>query len=444
MDDFRNSTAFKAGVILVQRLRGAGFKAYFVGGSVRDMILGKVPKDIDIATSATPQQAAELFPHHHEVGMAFGVLVVVEDGIPFEIATLREEREYMDGRHPEIVTYTDDPQLDASRRDFTINAMFFDPLTNEIIDYFGGRDDLEAGVLRCVGEPELRFNEDYLRMLRAVRFATRFGLRIDPAVRAAILKLRNRVSCLSNERIRQELSAMLIGPRPADAMRMLSELGLLELLLPEVHEMHGVEQPPAYHPEGDVFVHTMLMLDHMALPSLELAWSVLLHDVGKPATRTVGKDGVSHFYGHEAKGARIAEKILTRLRFSREQTDAIVNAVANHMRFASIHLMKRAKLMRLMAEPYFLMELELHRLDCLSSNFLMGNFVLLLDELAKKSGKVELPPPLLSGQDLINLGLKPGPDFGRLLKDIEDLRLEGKINYREEALAAVRQIMKQP
>ena len=442
MQGFRNLPGFQAALNIVKRLREAGFFACFVGGSVRDMLLGRPPKDIDIATSATPEQAAELFPHHHEVGMAFGVLVVIEDGVPFEVATLREEREYMDGRHPEIITYTDDPKLDAARRDFTINAMFYDPVSHEIIDYFGGREDLDAGILRCVGDPVLRFGEDYLRMLRAVRFAVRFGLRIDPAVRAAIEQLKQNVGKLSCERIRQEMTLMLTGPRPAEAIRELSELGLLAFLLPEVEAMRGVEQPPQYHPEGDVFVHTMLMLEHMALPSLELAWSVLLHDVGKPLTRTVGEDGVAHFYGHEHAGAEMAEVILKRLRFSTAQTETITQAVASHMRFISVPRMRRPKLLRLMADPNFAMELELHRLDCLSSNMLMENFVFLLDEIAAKCGQVELPPPLLTGRDLIELGMKPGPAFGRILKKVEDLQLEGKISSREEALAAIRRTTK--
>lgn len=442
MNDFEKTSEYRAALAIVRRLRGAGFKAYFVGGAVRDALLGRPPKDIDIATSATPEQAAELFPHHHAVGAAFGVLVAVEDGIPFEVATLREEREYMDGRHPEIITYTDDPKLDAARRDFTINAMFYDPVNGEVIDYFGGRRDLERGVLRCVGDPEQRFNEDYLRMLRAVRFGVRFGLRIDPPAAAAIRRLKENAARLSGERVRQELTLMLTGPRPADAVRMLSEFGLLGVLLPEVEVMRGVEQPPEYHPEGDVFEHTMLMLEHMALPGVELAWSVLLHDVGKPAARTVGEDGVSHFYGHETAGAETAERVLKRLHFSNAQIETVTGAVASHMRFASVHLMKRARLRRLMAEPNFTMELELHRLDCLSSNRLMGNFVFLLDEMSAQAGQVELPPPLLNGRDLIALGLKPGVEFGRILKEIEDLRLEGRISSREEALAAVLQTVK--
>ncbi len=432
---FAKSPQYQGAFNILRQLRSSGYQAYFVGGSVRDMLIGHAPKDIDIATSASPERVGEIFPHHHKVGASFGVVVVVENGINFEVASLREEREYSDGRHPDKIFLTNDLSLDAARRDFTINAMYYDPLNSELIDFHHGREDLEQGILRCVGNPEQRFREDYLRMLRAVRFAARFRLRIDEAVTEAMWKLRHRVSVLSAERIRQELTLMLTGSNPAVAFRMLSELGILELVLPEAEALRGVEQPPQFHPEGDVFEHTLLMLEHMAYPSVELAWSVLLHDIGKPISLTRDADGTLHFYGHEWNGMGIAGNIMKRFRFSKEQTGAVVHAVGNHMRFASVHLMRHTKLLKMIAAPKFTMELELHRLDCLCSNGLMGNFAFLLDILNECDGQPEVLPPLLTGKDLLKLGIAPGPLYSQILKAVEEMRLEEKLSTKEEAIA---------
>jgi len=423
---------------LADLLHRHGYGAWLVGGSVRDALLSKPIKDIDLATTATPDQVRELFSHTVEVGAAFGIIVVVENGYNYEIATLREEREYADGRHPETVTYTTSPELDAARRDFTINAMFYDPAADRLLDFFGGREDLRLGVLRTVGDPACRFREDYLRMMRAVRFASRFGFALDPAALAVIRDLKSKVAGLSFERICAELDAMLTGPDPAGAIRLLHHTGLLAEVLPEVAAMDGVEQPPLFHPEGDVLTHTLLMLEHLGAPDSDLAWSVLLHDIGKPSTRLIGADGLAHFYTHEEVGAQMAEELLRRLRFPRRNLVRIVHAVRNHMRFAQVDKMKKSTWRRLLAEPDFPLELELHRIDCTSSHGLLQNYVLLLDRAAEVSAELPLPDPLLTGRDLLALGMKPGPAVGELLHWVRDQQLEGKLSSVEEALAAVR------
>ncbi|MHB9137924.1 MAG: CCA tRNA nucleotidyltransferase [Victivallaceae bacterium] len=431
---YSGSRVFQTAVRIVEKLRAAGYAGYFVGGAVRDMLLGKIPKDIDIATSATPEQAAAIFPRHYMIGAAFGILMIVEDDIPFELAAFREEREYADGRHPDTIKYTDRPELDAARRDFTINGMFYDPVAGQILDFNGGRQDLEKGILRTIGNAEQRFSEDYLRMLRAVRFTSRLGFQLEQKAADAILKLRHNVNCLSAERIHEELNLMLTGSAPADSIRLLHRLGLLELILPEVAAMDGVTQPEKFHPEGDVLQHTLIMLDHMAMPGIELAWSILLHDAGKPATMTIGEDGVEHFYRHEEKSAEIAESCLVRLKFSRKEIDSIVQAVKNHMRFAMVDKMRMPKLKRLIAEDNFALQLELHRIDCISSHSKLGNYLMLLDMINEADGETALPKPLINGRDLVAAGIKPGPEMGKILREIAELQLTGEISTKEEAV----------
>ncbi|MFA6102068.1 MAG: CCA tRNA nucleotidyltransferase [Victivallaceae bacterium] len=435
---FSGSRVFQTAARIVDKLRTAGYAGYFVGGAVRDMLLGKTPKDIDIATSATPQQAAEIFPRHYKIGVAFGILMIVEDDIPFELATFREEREYADGRHPETVKYTDSPELDAARRDFTINGMFYDPAANRILDFTGGQRDLEKGVIKTIGNAEQRFSEDYLRMLRAVRFTTRLGFELDREAADAILKLKHNLNRLSAERVRDELNLMLTGGTPAAAIRLLHKLGLLELALPEVAALDGVTQPEQFHPEGDVLTHTLLMLDHMPLPGIELAWSILLHDAGKPSTYSVGEDRIEHFYRHEEASAVIAESCLNRLKFSRKIMDTVVHAVKNHMRFAMVDRMRPPKLKRLIAEEDFPLQLELHRIDCISSHSKLGNYLLLLDSLHQAGGETALPEPLVNGRDLMAAGLKPGPRMGKILRQIAEMQLAGEISTQEDAIAFAR------
>lgn len=422
---------------IVRELKSRGFIAYFAGGVVRDMLLGKTSKDIDIVTSAKPDEIVRIFPRSYEIGAAFGIINVVVDGIPFEVATFREERGYLDGRHPTEVIFTDNPETDALRRDFTINGMFYDPADGKIYDFVGGRDDLSKGILRTIGKAEDRFSEDYLRILRAVRFCVRFGYELSEDIAPAVSKLVGNLSALSMERIRDELNKMLTGPEPDRALKMMLELGILKEILPEIAVMDGVTQHHEYHPEGDVFVHTSLMLSHMAFPDEELAWTVLLHDVGKPLTKSIGDDGVEHFYTHEQRGAELAEQILKRLRLPAKSIANIVHAVRQHMRYAHVQEMRPAKWKRLIAEETFPLELELHRIDCMSSHKFMSSFTFLLDKMHEQANEIKLPPPLVTGRDLIALGMKPGPEFGEILESIADLQLEGKITTREEALTQI-------
>jgi len=431
---------FKEAASIVSALRAQGHLAYFVGGAPRDIVLGLKPKDVDIACSATPDEVSKLFPRSHMIGASFGVVTVVaESGRNFEVASFREEREYLDGRHPERLHFTKDPRIDAQRRDFTINGMLFDPESGTVIDHVGGLQDLKAGVLRAIGDPATRFAEDHLRILRALRFSARFRLEMAPETEKAIPPLAPKLKQLSAERVRDEFTKMLCGPEPARAFEMALKLGILNETLPEIAAMAGVEQPPEHHPEGDVFVHTMLMLSRMAVPSAALGWSLLLHDIGKP--RTFGKDqeGSIHFYGHEDLGAEMAESLLARLKAPKELSGSVVEAIRNHMRFAHVHLMRPAKWRRMVAAPNFPMELELHRIDCLASHGKMSNYVLLLDRIREMAEERALPAPLLTGKDLLSLGMKPGPAIGKALREIADLQLEGAISTKEEALARLKE-----
>ena len=422
---------------VVKTLQGAGFVAYFAGGCVRDMLLGLKSDDIDIATSAKSEEVLSLFPRCYEIGAAFGIINVVMGDHYYEVATFREERGYFDGRHPEEIKYTDNPELDAKRRDFTINAMFFDPVNKKLLDFINGQNDLEQRILRTVGKPEMRLGEDFLRILRAVRFSIRFDMKlfpdIPPAIKANLAGLRK----LSVERIRDELNKMLTGKHPDKALQMLADLGILKEVLPEIADLQGVEQPKQFHPEGDVFVHTVLMLKHMICPTVELAWSVLLHDVGKPATFSIGDDGVEHFYCHEHESAKLAEHILKRFKFSKKESTNIVECVGNHMRFAHVSKMRQAKLKRLMASETFALQLELHRLDCISSHAKMDQYIFLLDKLNEEEHEPVLPKPLVTGHDLIKLGIKPGPHMGEILTKISDMQLEEKLDTKEEAMEEV-------
>ncbi len=422
---------------IVRELKSRGFIAYFAGGVVRDMLLGRTSEDIDIVTSAKPEEVVSIFPRSYEIGAAFGIINVVVDGVPFEVATFREERGYLDGRHPDEVKFTDNPETDALRRDFTINGMFYDPSDEKIYDFVGGRNDLSRGIIRTIGKAEDRFSEDYLRILRAVRFCVRFGYELSEDVRPAVLKLVGNLKNLSAERIRDELDKMLTGPEPDRALRMMLDMGILKEVLPEIAAMRGVTQHHEYHPEGDVFEHTALMLSHMAFPDSELAWSLLLHDVGKPLTKSVGEDGVEHFYTHEQKSAEMAGDILKRFRLPSKSIANVVHAVRQHMRYAHVQEMRTAKWKRLIAEETFPIELELHRIDCISSHRIMSSFTFLLDRMNELANEIKLPPPLVTGKDLIALGMKPGPDFGKILENLADLQLEGKIATKEEALAQI-------
>jgi len=430
---FPQTPIFKAAAKAAAVLQAAGHKAYFVGGAVRDLLLGRTPDDIDITTSARPGEIQSLFDKTVPVGAAFGIITAVIDGVPIEIATFRAERGYSDGRRPDHVIYTDDEVLDVTRRDFTVNGLLLDPATKEIIDCVGGLDDLRAGVLRTIGDPVVRFGEDHLRILRLVRFAAKLGFVPDSASKAAAAAAAEKLRLIAEERIRAELEKILLSPFPAEGFEMLAELGILKVVLPEVDAMRGVEQPKQFHPEGDVFVHTMLLLRHAAWKTPDLMWSALLHDVGKPGTQTF-KDGVPHFYGHETLGAEMAPGILSRLRLPSASVERITNAIRNHMRFASVHAMKKAKWMRMIAGPDFPLELELHRLDCAACHGLLENYVLMLDRMREYAMLPAPRKPFLNGNDIIALGVKPGAIFSRILSEAEDLRLEGELKSREQAL----------
>lgn len=436
---------------IVRTLRERGHQAYLVGGCVRDLLLGRAPSDYDVATDATPQQVMEIFPQTFAVGAQFGVVLVpqpkgesgasavgVGEKVPVvEVATFRSDVGYSDGRHPDEVRFSRDPREDVQRRDFTINGMLLDPVTDEVLDFVGGREDLKAGVVRTIGEPEHRFGEDKLRMLRAVRFAARFEYKIDAATMAAVRKLAGQVDQVSRERVRDELSKMLTEGRARRAFELLDESGLLKEVLPEISAMKGVEQPPQFHPEGDVFVHTMLLLEKLAAEgSRTLAWGALLHDVGKPPTFRVAPDRI-RFDGHVEVGVKMAAEICRRMRFSSDETGQILALVDNHMRFGDVQKMKQSTLKKFLRLPSFEEHLELHRIDCLSSNGITESYEFAREQLRVMPAEVIRPRPLLTGEDLIEAGYEPGPRFKEMLTAVEDAQLEGRIGSREAAMELV-------
>lgn len=420
------------------RLREAGHVAYFAGGCVRDLIRGKEAKDFDIATDATPDVVQKLFPRTYAVGAHFGVIVVLENDFQFEVATFRTDDSYVDGRRPVSVQFAS-PEEDARRRDFTINGMFFDPVEDRVIDFVDGQKDLEAKLLRAIGVAAERFAEDRLRMLRAVRFATALDFKIEEATWSALVEGAPQITQISAERIREELVKTFLSPHRLRGWDLLEESGLMKAVLPELEAMKGVEQPPQFHPEGDVFKHTRLMLS--LLPesvSIPLVFSVLLHDVAKPLTSTVDETGRIRFNGHDKLGAEMTEQIMERLRFSRAEIEDTTEMVRQHMVFKDVPKMRVAKLKRFMARPTFKEELELHRVDCEGSHRMLDNYEFLIGKQTEFANEPIIPPPLVRGEDLIALGLRPGPKFGEILEAVETRQLEGGLRDRDEALAWVR------
>ena len=421
-------------------LRLHGYQAWLVGGCVRDLVLGREPADYDIATDAKPSELAKLFPKAQLVGAQFGV-VLVDD---VEVATFRSDHSYVDGRHPVDVTFESEAKQDVLRRDFTINALLLDPalvdssadLTGNVVDYAGGLDDLHNHVIRAIGDPEQRFNEDHLRMLRAIRFAARFGFEIEPKTMAAIQMLHDRISLVAQERIRDELVRILTEGAARRGFELLDQSGLLKDILPEASAMKGVEQPPEFHPEGNVWTHTMLMLEGLQSPTPTLALGVLLHDVGKPGTFRIA-DRI-RFDGHVELGEKIARDILTRLRFSNAEIEQVVALIANHMRFKHVREMRESKLKRMLRMDRFDEHLELHRLDCSSSHGNLDNYDFAKTKLAELPPEELRPPRLLTGRDLIEAGYVPGPNFARMLEAAEDAQLESRIHSKEEALELVK------
>ncbi|MDQ6765717.1 MAG: CCA tRNA nucleotidyltransferase [Verrucomicrobiota bacterium] len=419
------------------RLRERGHVAYFAGGSVRDLLRGEVPKDIDIATDARPEVVQKIFPRTYAVGAHFGVIVVLEEGMQFEVATFRSDGAYLDGRRPAEVQFAT-PEEDAARRDFTINGMFFDPSTEKVIDFVGGRADLEARVIRAIGNASERFAEDRLRLLRAVRFATVLGFEIEAKTWEALRENAPSIREISAERIREELVRIFLSPQRARGWDLLDASGLMAAVLPEVAAMKGCAQPPQFHPEGDVFKHTRIMLKMLPEQvSLPLILSVLFHDIGKPPTATVDEAGRIRFNGHDRVGAEMTEALMQRLRFSRAEIEATVEAVRQHMVFKDVPKMRVAKLKRFMARATFADELELHRVDCASSHGMLDNYEFLLAKRDEFSREPIIPPPLVRGDDLIALGWRPGPRFGEILEAVETRQLEGGFLDRAEALAWV-------
>ncbi len=421
---------------IVDRLKERGRQAYLVGGCVRDLLLGREPQDYDVATDARPEEVAELFPRSQLVGAHFGVVLVRGDGGEVEVATFRSDHAYRDGRRPEAVAFETDPRQDVIRRDFTINGLLMDPRTGELLDFVGGRRDLEARVVRAIGDPEIRFAEDHLRMLRAVRFAARFGFEIDEATFAAIRRLHAKIRLISAERIRDELVRILTEGGARRGFELLDESGLLADILPEVAAMKGVPQPPEFHPEGDVWIHTLMMLEGLREPSPVLALAVLLHDVGKPPTFRVA-DRI-RFDEHAEVGAHMAVNILSRLRFSNHEIGRVEELIANHLRFKDVTKMRESKLKRFMRMEDFDEHMELHRLDCVMSHGMLDNYEFLKRKLAEAPREELKPRPLINGHDLIAAGYKPGPQFSRMLTAVEDAQLEGQIKTRDEAMALVR------
>jgi poly(A) polymerase len=424
---------------IARELQQAGHSAYWVGGCVRDVLLGRPPDDFDIATSARPEEMEALFLRTIPVGRQFGVLLVVRKGHSFQVATFRAESDYTDGRRPGQIKFSS-AKADALRRDFTINGLFFDPINNTLHDWVGGEADLKAKVIRTIGNPSERFEEDHLRLLRAVRLAAQLEFEIEAKTFAAVQEKAGLIPRVSAERVRDELVKLFQAPHAARGLDLLRLSGLLPHLLPEIAATEQCDQSPDYHPEGTVYNHLLKMLDQLPPnPDPSLPWAVLLHDIAKPVTAARNEQtGRIHFYEHERKGAVMAEEILRRLRFPRKQISDIVTCVRYHMQFKDVKAMRKSTLRRLLLRPTFPLELELHRLDCLGSHGQLENYHYLLEHLKELKAKPELIPPLLRGQHLIKLGIPPGPNLGKLLEEAREKQLQGELRTTQEAQDWVR------
>jgi poly(A) polymerase len=449
-------------ISVIRTLRDRGHQAYLCGGCVRDLLLGREPSDYDVTTDATPEQVMRIFPETYAVGAQFGVVLVPipQDGNApvlvegagearryelssggksgvVEVATFRSDVSYSDGRHPDAVRFSKDPREDVQRRDFTINGLLMDPVSNDVLDFVGGKADLAAHVIRTIGDPHQRFAEDKLRMLRAIRFAARFSYRIDPQTIAGIQEMAELISQVSHERARDELTKMLTEGHARTAFLLLDESGLLREVLPEISAMKGVEQPPQYHPEGDVFVHTLLLLENLPHPCPPtLAWGALLHDVGKPPTFRVAPDRI-RFDGHVEVGIKMAEALCRRLRFANDDTEQILALIEHHMRFGQIMQMKESTLKKFLRMPRFEEHLDLHRMDCQASHGILSAYEFAQEKLASIPPEKMRPAPLVTGDDLIAAGYVPGPRFKEILSAVEDGQLEGRLQSSEEALQFV-------
>jgi poly(A) polymerase len=425
---------------IAARLQRAGHTAYFAGGCVRDQLLGIEAKDYDIATSAKPEEVQKLFPRVTNLtGKCFGVVRVLVDDESYEVATFRQDGPYKDGRHPESVRFAT-AEEDAQRRDFTINGLFYDPVAERLIDYVGGEADLRAKVIRAIGEPAHRFAEDQLRLLRAIRFAARLMFKIEPKTWEAVCAGASSIRTISAERIRDELNKIFTATKPELGLDLLDKSGLFKEVLPDVAALHGVEQPPQFHPEGDVYEHVRLMLSKIEEPNLELVLGVLFHDVGKKPTARVDENGRIRFNEHESVGAAMTEEIMTDLRYDNKTIQTVRELVQYHMQFKDVLHMRPSTLKRMMARPTFLLELELHRIDCASSHGDLGNYDFLKQQLETMSTEEIDPPPLITGRDLLAMGLRPGKEVGKILEAIRVAQLEGTVQTRAEALAMARKL----
>jgi poly(A) polymerase len=446
------SHQFDAALRVIAKLRAAGFEAYLAGGCVRDLLLGREPSDYDVATSATPDVVLDMFERTFAVGAHFGVVLVAHDqgdsDFTTEVATFRSDGAYSDGRHPDAVRYTTSAEEDVKRRDFTINGLLLDPEKlasprseaphHAVIDFVGGVADLNAGVVRAIGDPNERFEEDHLRMLRGVRFAARFGFELEAGTKLAMRSLAKKIAAVSRERVRDELTRMLTEGHARRAFELLDETGLLKEALPEVARMKGVEQPAQYHPEGDVWVHTLGLLAQLEKGCAEtLAWGALLHDAGKPPTFRRAPDRI-RFDGHVEVGVAIAADILKRFRFSNEETRQILALVDNHMRFADAERMKASTLKRFFRLDRFEEHLALHRMDCMAGSGNLDHWHFVRDRWQAMPEETVRPQPLITGRELIAAGYTPGPAFKQMLRAVEDAQLEGTILTAAEALELVR------
>jgi poly(A) polymerase len=428
-------------ISIIRTLREAGYPAYLVGGCVRDFVLGREPEDYDVTTRATPEEVMGLFPETYAVGAQFGVVLVPspDKTLTVEVATFRSDEGYSDGRRPDAVRYSQDAREDVERRDFTINGLLLDPLNKEVLDFVGGRKDIEAGIIRTIGDPALRFAEDKLRLLRAVRFAARLGYEIEPVTLAALRELAPQIHQVSRERVAEELNKMLTEGRARRAFELLDATNLLAEVLPEISAMKGVAQPPQYHPEGDVWIHTLLLLENLPLPcSRTQAWGALLHDVGKPPTFRIAPDRI-RFDGHVEVGVKMAAEICRRLRFSNSDTEQILALIQNHMRFSDLPRMKESTLKKFLRMPQIEEHMEQHRLDCVASHGDLSLYEFAREKLGNIPLEKMRPTPVVTGLDLIQRGYTPGPKFKEILAAVEDAQLEGRLQSKDAALAWIGQ-----
>ena len=423
-------------VSIISRLREKGYQGYLAGGCVRDHLLGKPPQDYDIATDARPETVQEIFPRTLAVGTQFGVILVIIDGEPFEVATFRHDGPYLDGRRPSHVRFAS-LQEDILRRDFTINGMMYDPVADRVIDLVGGRDDLSRRVVRAIGAPQARFQEDRLRMVRAVRFAAGLGFAIEEETLRAIAEQAAGITQISWERIGEEVTRILTEGGAKKGFELLDATGLLRAIFPEIEAMKGVEQTPDFHPEGDVFTHTLLMLSHLApYPSESLAYGCLLHDIAKPVCVKSGAGRVT-FYGHSEKGAEIAVEILKRLKRSRAVWERAAYLVKSHLRHTQAPKMRLSTLKRFLGEEGIEELLELTRIDALSANGDLQYYDFCRRKIAELKAEQIHPEPLLRGRELIEMGFAPGPLFQKILHQVEEAQLEGELRTKEQAVAWV-------